>query len=75
MSIIYGFKFKRIAYICKTFAAVLQVSLNENNNQSKLKKYFRAWQSHPYQNKSQGQRSESKRIIEYYNLVQCVYKI
>ena len=39
-SVIYGFKFKRIAYTCMyiyvTFAAVLQVSLNaeENDNHS-----------------------------------------
>ena len=62
MSVIYGFKFKRIACtcICVTFAAVLQVSLNaeENDNQPILRKYFRKWQSRPYQHKSQGQRSE-----------------
>ena len=69
MCVIYGFKFKRIAYtctcLCVTFAAVLQVSLSaeENDNQPRLTKYFRAYQSHPYQDKSQGQRPESKPII------------
>ena len=65
MSVIYGFKFKRIACtcICVTFVAVLQVSLNaeENDNQPILRKYFRKWQSRPYQHKSEGQRSEKKK--------------
>ena len=44
MSVIYGFKFKRIVYtctcVCVFFAAVLQVSLNaeENDNQPRLRK-------------------------------------
>ena len=71
MSVIYGFKFKRIKYtftcICDTFAAVLQVSLNteENDKQPRLRKYFSACQSRPYQDRSQGQRPESKAIIKY----------
>ena len=54
-------------YIYVTFAAVLHVSLNaeEYDNQPRLRKYFRAWQSRPYRDTNQGQRSESKAIIEY----------
>ena len=71
MSVVNGFKFKRIAYtctcLCVTFAAFLQVSVSaeENDNQPRLRKYFREWQSRPYQDKSQGQRPESKAIIYY----------
>ena len=71
MSVIYGLKFKRIAYTCTyiyvTFAAVLQVLLNveENDKQPRLRKYFRARQSRHDQDKSQGQRPESKAIIKY----------
>ena len=54
-------------YIYVAFAVVVQVSLNaeENDSQPRLRKYFHAWQSSPYQDKSESQRSEPKAIIEY----------
>ena len=71
MSVMYGFKFKQIVQTCTciyvTFAAVFQVLLNaeENDNKPRLRKYFCAWQSRPYQDKSQCQRPESNAIIKY----------
>ena len=71
---IYGLHIRRI---CATFAAGLQMSLNaeENDNQPRLRKYFRGWQSRPYQDNSQCQRPESTAKC-YYNVnFTCVSKM